>query len=164
MANNPAIKVKRAINQQLMWIGLLILLSGCSTTGRPYAPSQSEDREFPSEEERANFGDIAVVPWSEPADLNLYAKAAGKGVCAAESAEAWAKGSSSGEITDLILVPLMFGFGAAAGAAKTDSPEEIQARIDTIRKSGVSPELSAMYQQRAQNGVTAFNEYSFAKE
>ena len=164
MANNSAITFRRVINQHLMWIGLLVLFSGCTTTGRPYAPNQSEDREFPSEEERANFDDITVIPWTEPADLDLYARAGGKGLCASESAEAWARESRTGDISDLIGVPLMFVLGAAAGAATADSPEEVQARVDVIRESGVSPELSAMYQQRAHNGVMAFNEYSFATE
>jgi len=147
--------------------GLLILLGGCAQSS-VRVPTATTAADYPSEELRRSFGQIAVLPTYTTPRIELNETVYDKGECAKEMAGSAVAGMMDG-CTDgmgclglLLLSPVVAGVGAMAGAAEADTEEQVKARIELIHTRTESSEIAQRFQENGEQVALLYDEFSIA--
>lgn len=146
---------------------LSIFLGGCAQTSHRI-PNETTAMDYPSEELRRSFGNIAIVPMYAQPEISLPDTVYDKGKCAKEMAGSAVAGMLDGCSGDmgclglLLLSPLVAGIGAAAGAAEADTEEQVNARIELIHARTESSEIARRFQEKGSEVAMLYEEFSVA--
>ena len=145
--------------------GVLTFLFGCAQTSVKVAAVSSAD-DFPSEELRSSFGNIAIIPLYEPPYIALNATVYKKGKCAIRGAgsaiDAALSGGGGGEgaVIGIVLAPIFAVVGAIAGAVEADSEEKVISRIELIQSKTASSDIAYRFQERASELARQYDGYT----
>jgi hypothetical protein len=149
--------------------GLILVLGGCAQSSLRI-PKSTTAQEFPSEELRSSFGNIAVVPMYAPPRIELNETVYDKGECAKEMAGSAVAGMMDG-CTDamgclgmLLLSPVVAGIGAVAGAVEADTEEQVRARIELIHAKTASSGIAGDFQEKGLEIAAQYDEFSIQTE
>jgi hypothetical protein len=143
--------------------GVLTLLLGCAQTSVKVAAVSSAD-DFPNEELRSSFGNIAIIPLYEPPNIALNATVYKKGKCAIRGAgsgiEAALSGGGDAAVIGIVLAPIFAVVGAIAGAVEADSEKKVISRIEVIQSKTASSDIAYRFQERASELARQYNGYT----